>query len=60
MNLRHLLIVVLQVAVLEEDQIVVFVRFNAVFAEGVCALVARSLDLLSFVVRLLTVADATA
>jgi len=57
-DLLHRLVVVLQIAVLEEDQVVVFVRLDAVLAESVGALVARSFDFFSLVARLFAVRDA--
>ena len=51
----HELIIVLEVAVLEEDQVVVFVTFNAVLAESVCALIAGPFDFLSLMAQLLAI-----
>ena len=51
-------VVVLEVAILEEDQVMVSVRLDAILAEGVGALVASALDLLALMPRLLAVGDA--
>ena len=53
-------IVVLEIAVLEEYQIVVPMRLYAILAEGIGALVTRAIDLLTLMPRLLTVGDALA
>lgn len=54
-NLLNWLIIVLQVAILEENKIVVLVGLDAVFAEGVCALVTRSFYFFALVARLLAI-----
>lgn len=53
-------LVVLEIAVLEEDQVVVSVRFNAVFAERISALVARTFDLFALMPGLLAEGDSFA
>ena len=58
LQLLHRWVVVLQVAVLKEDQIVVPVRLYAILAESVCALVAGPFDLFSLMSGLLAVGDA--
>ena len=55
--LLYELVVVLEVGVLEEDQIVVLVAFDAVLAESVCALVARPFNFLSLVAKLFAVGN---
>ena len=49
------LVVVLKVSVLEENYVVVSMGLDTILAEGVCALVARCLNLLLLVPRSLAV-----
>ena len=51
-------IVILEIAVLEEDQVMVSMRLYAILAESVSALIAGSFDLFSLMPWLLAVGDA--
>ena len=51
-------IVILKIAVLEEDQIMVSMRLNAILAESVSALITGPFDLFSLMAGLLAVGDA--
>ena len=57
LNLLYIGIVILEIHILEEDQIVIFMSINAIFAKCVCTLVACAFNLLTLMTRLLAVRD---
>ena len=55
LDLLYTDVVILQVQVLEENQVMISMYVNAVLAEGICALVARTFNLVVLVAGLLAV-----